>query len=68
MKLHTFTDTYLVTGLYATILWHVDPLLGNEPEISKYTTAVCKQARFTATIGYNNKINGAFYPVRVEML
>jgi hypothetical protein len=25
------------------ILWHVDPMLGNDSKISKYTTAVTKQ-------------------------
>jgi hypothetical protein len=29
-----FEDVYLM------ILWHVDPLLGNDQEISKYTAAV----------------------------
>jgi hypothetical protein len=26
----------------AYILWHVDPLLGNDREISSYTTAIAK--------------------------
>jgi hypothetical protein len=27
-------------NLHAIILWHVDPLLGNDRKISKYTTAM----------------------------
>jgi hypothetical protein len=26
-----------------TVLWHVDPLLGNDQEISSYTTAVARK-------------------------
>jgi hypothetical protein len=29
-------------NIFLTILWHVDPLLGNDLEISNYTTAVAK--------------------------
>jgi hypothetical protein len=28
--------------LFSNILWHVDPLLGNDREISKYKTAAAK--------------------------
>jgi hypothetical protein len=28
--------------LFILILWHVDPLLGNDHEIGNYTTAVAK--------------------------
>jgi hypothetical protein len=32
----------VASPLVITILWHVDKLLGNEREISKYTTSVAK--------------------------
>jgi hypothetical protein len=32
-----------ITGGKDNILWHVDPLLGNDCEISNYTTAVTRQ-------------------------
>jgi hypothetical protein len=39
---------FLVPSYYYIILkeiifWHVDPLLGNDPEMSNYTTAVAKE-------------------------
>jgi hypothetical protein len=42
------------------ILWHVDPFLDNDREISKYTTAItengfAKKRVSTATIGYSNR-------------
>jgi hypothetical protein len=49
------------------VLWHVDPLLGNDREISNGTTAISmyghrKQARL-----HCNR-NGVFCSVRVEVL
>jgi hypothetical protein len=38
--LYTVSTQYIVS-LYI-ILWYVDPLLGNDREISKYRTAVAK--------------------------
>jgi hypothetical protein len=37
--MHYFVAVYLVK---MNILWNVDPLLGNDREISSYTTAVAK--------------------------
>jgi hypothetical protein len=37
-KLHDVTSEKTIT----LILWHVDPLLGNDREISDYTTAVAR--------------------------
>jgi hypothetical protein len=33
---------YISTHTHTYILWHVDPLLGNDHEISSYTIAVAK--------------------------
>jgi hypothetical protein len=45
---------------YLSTLWHVDPLLGNDREISKYTTAVtsngfANKSVSTTTIGYSKR-------------
>jgi hypothetical protein len=63
------------------ILWHVDPLLGNDWETSKYTTAVIEQRLLKQTIpwqqldttimGSANILErniGVFCVVRNEML
>jgi hypothetical protein len=52
---------------YLYILWHVDPLLGNDSEISKYTQIFANKRVSTATIGYSNR-NDVFCAVRAEML
>jgi hypothetical protein len=33
---------YVLIKLYTKILWHSDPLFGNDREISNYITAVAK--------------------------
>jgi hypothetical protein len=44
-RLHNeaFKNSIHTTELEITSLWHVDPLLGNDHEISNYTTAVTRQ-------------------------
>jgi hypothetical protein len=54
------------------ILWHVEPLLGNDRHISNYTTAVANNASpnkhvSTATIALQWK-NSVLYAGRAEML
>jgi hypothetical protein len=56
------------------ILWHVDPMLGNDNEMSNYTTTIPKQ-RHTANKHvsmvareYSNNGSGVYFAVRVEML
>jgi hypothetical protein len=41
---HTFMSLDIICQTYHSlyILWHVDPLLGNDREVSKYTTAVTR--------------------------
>jgi hypothetical protein len=41
----------LFNDALSIILWHVDPLLGNDREISNYTTAVTKQRTVNSYIG-----------------
>jgi hypothetical protein len=70
--------TCLTGGIYIytlkfNILWHVDPLLGNDYEISKYTTAVtnqqlCKQACFHGNNWIQQQRNGVFCAIRAEVL
>jgi hypothetical protein len=38
-----FHFTYVSSLKLLNILWHLDPLLGNDREISNYTTAVTRQ-------------------------
>jgi hypothetical protein len=60
---------------YYTVLWHVDPLLGNDLEISSYTIAVaklcfCKQRPLLSN-GRNNRRaagRGALSAVRAEAI
>jgi hypothetical protein len=35
------TASNQISGTAFMVLWHVDPLLGNERKISNYTTAIC---------------------------
>jgi hypothetical protein len=37
-----YINKYRQNSAFFTILWHVDPLLGNDSEMSSYATAVAK--------------------------
>jgi hypothetical protein len=55
------------------ILWHIDPLLGNDRERSRYIIAVTeqrfwKQACLHGTNSKQKQRNGVFCVVRAEML
>jgi hypothetical protein len=45
--------------MYIYILWHVDPLLGNDREISSYRIAATDACNNRRTVG-----NGVLYAVR----
>jgi hypothetical protein len=54
-------------------MWHVDPLLGNDREINKYTTAVTEQRLRKQACLHGNKYkqqqrNGIFCAVLAETL
>jgi hypothetical protein len=67
-RLKYYYDVKLRSLSYIFILWHVEPLLGNDGEISNSITAVAKNKHFCmATIALQQG-NGVFYAVRAEML
>jgi hypothetical protein len=47
-----FSSGFLSVGVYALYaFWYVDPLLGNDQEISNYTTAVTRQRSVNSNRG-----------------
>jgi hypothetical protein len=46
-----FHFTYVSSPKLLNILWHLDPLLGNDREISNYTTAVTRQQPVSSNRG-----------------
>jgi hypothetical protein len=66
---------YKFLVIFFLILWHVDPLLFNDREISSYTTAVarqwlCKQWPLIGNARNNRKNvgSGVFCALRVEVV
>jgi hypothetical protein len=57
-----FNEISGVANLVLILLWHVGPLLGNDSEISKYTTAVSRQRSVN-----RNRETVFFCGVRAEM-
>jgi hypothetical protein len=50
------------------VLQHVDPLLGNKGEISKYTRAITEYKHVPMETTEQQQRNSLFYVVQAEML